>query len=105
MSDSDEYTPPRVWHWDSENGGRFANINRPTAGAQFKEELPVGEHPMQLYSLGTPNGVKATVMLEELLERGEKAAPSTMPGSSTSRRANSSPRASLASIPTLKSRH
>ena len=74
MSDSDEYTPPRVWHWDSENGGRFANINRPTAGAQFKEELPVGEHPMQLYSLGTPNGVKATVMLEELLERGESGA-------------------------------
>ena len=74
MSDSDEYTPPRVWHWDSENGGRFANINRPTAGAQFEEELPVGEHPMQLYSLGTPNGVKATVMLEELLERGESGA-------------------------------
>ena len=74
MSNSDEYTPPRVWHWDSENGGRFANINRPTAGAQFEEELPVGEHPMQLYSLGTPNGVKATVMLEELLERGESGA-------------------------------
>ena len=74
MSDSNEYTPPRVWHWDSENGGRFANINRPTAGAQFEEELPVGEHPMQLYSLGTPNGVKATVMLEELLERGESGA-------------------------------
>ena len=74
MSDSNEYTPPRVWHWDSESGGRFAKINRPTAGAQFEEELPVGEHPMQLYSLGTPNGVKATVMLEELLERGESGA-------------------------------
>lgn len=74
MSDSNEYIPPRVWHWDSESGGRFANINRPTAGAQFEEELPVGEHPMQLYSLGTPNGVKATVMLEELLERGESGA-------------------------------
>ena len=74
MSDNNEYTPPRVWHWDSEIGGRFAKINRPTAGAQFEEELPVGEHPMQLYSLGTPNGVKATVMLEELLERGESGA-------------------------------
>jgi len=74
MSDNNEYAPPRVWHWDSESGGRFAKINRPTAGAQFEEELPVGEHPMQLYSLGTPNGVKATVMLEELLERGESGA-------------------------------
>ncbi len=74
MSDSNEYIPPRIWHWDSESGGRFAKINRPTAGAQFEEELPVGEHPMQLYSLGTPNGVKATVMLEELLERGESGA-------------------------------
>ena len=74
MSDSNEYIPPRVWHWDSESGGRFAKINRPTAGAQFEEELPVGEHPMQLYSLGTPNGVRATVMLEELLERGESGA-------------------------------
>jgi len=74
MSDNNEYAPPRVWHWDSESGGRFAKINRPTAGAQFEEALPVGEHPMQLYSLGTPNGVKATVMLEELLERGESGA-------------------------------
>jgi len=74
MSDNSEYVPPRVWHWDSENGGRFANINRPTAGAQYEEALPVGQHPMQLYSLGTPNGVKVTVMLEELLALGESEA-------------------------------
>ena len=74
MSDNSEYVPPRVWHWDSENGGRFANINRPTAGAQYEEALPVGQHPMQLYSLGTPNGVKVTVMLEELLALGENEA-------------------------------
>jgi len=74
MSESNEYIPPRVWHWDSESGGRFAKINRPTAGAQFEEVLPVGKHPMQLYSLGTPNGVKVTVMLEELLALGESQA-------------------------------
>lgn len=74
MSESNEYIPPRVWHWDSESGGRFAKINRPTAGAQFEEALPVGKHPMQLYSLGTPNGVKVTVMLEELLALGESQA-------------------------------
>ena len=70
MSEQEQYTPPRVWHWDSENGGRFANINRPTAGAQFERDLPRGEHPLQLYSVATPNGVKVTVMLEELLELG-----------------------------------
>ncbi|MGD2008599.1 MAG: glutathione-dependent disulfide-bond oxidoreductase [Cellvibrionales bacterium] len=74
MSESNEFIPPRVWHWDSESGGRFAKINRPTAGAQFEEALPVGKHPMQLYSLGTPNGVKVTVMLEELLALGESQA-------------------------------
>lgn len=64
------YTPPAVWSADTVSGGRFANINRPTAGAREERELPVGEHPFQLYSLATPNGVKATVMLEELLEAG-----------------------------------
>ncbi|MGP9831594.1 glutathione-dependent disulfide-bond oxidoreductase [Marinobacter sp. NSM] len=73
MSDS-TYTPPKVWKWDSSNGGRFANINRPVAGSTHDKELPVGEHPFQLYSLATPNGVKATVMLEELLEMGIKEA-------------------------------
>jgi len=68
MTDSIIYTPPKVWQWDSESGGRFANINRPTAGAQQDKELPIGKHPLQLYSLGTPNGVKVTVLLEELLE-------------------------------------
>jgi GST-like protein len=65
-----EYVPPQVWKWEQGNGGRFANINRPTAGAQHEKVLPVGEHPLQLYSLATPNGVKVTVMLEELLQRG-----------------------------------
>ena len=69
MSES-EYIPPKVWKWDHANGGRFANINRPIAGATHEKELPVGEHPLQLYSLATPNGVKVTVMLEELLQRG-----------------------------------
>lgn len=67
------YTPPAVWTHDTENGGRFANINRPTAGAREERDLPVGEHPLQLYSLATPNGVKATIMLEELLEAGHDA--------------------------------
>ena len=66
------YTPPEVWT-NTESGGRFASINRPTAGAQFERELPVGEHPLQLHSLATPNGVKVTVMLEELLEAGHDA--------------------------------
>ncbi len=65
-----EYPPPKVWTYDSENGGRFASINRPTAGAREDKDLSVGKHPFQLYSLGTPNGVKVTVMFEELLEKG-----------------------------------
>lgn len=64
------YTPPKVWTWDAESGGRFAKINRPIAGPTHDKELPVGEHPFQLYSLGTPNGVKATIMFEELLAKG-----------------------------------
>ena len=76
MSDTTEYTPPKVWSWNKPNStmGRFANINRPTAGAQHEKELPVGKHPLQLYSQGTPNGVKVTVMLEELLAKGHKGA-------------------------------
>ena len=70
MTDSAQYTPPRVWTWDKESGGRFASINRPVAGATHDKELPVGRHPLQLYSLGTPNGVKVTILLEELLEAG-----------------------------------
>ena len=69
-----EYTPSAVWEWKPGNGGRFANINRPTAGATQEKELPVGRHPLQLYSLGTPNGVKVTVMLEELLAAGHSGA-------------------------------
>lgn len=69
MSD-DTYTPPSVWTWDRESGGKFANINRPISCSTHDKELPVGEHPFQLYSLATPNGVKATIMLEELLEAG-----------------------------------
>ncbi len=68
------YEPPKVWTWDAESGGRFANINRPVAGATHDKELPVGKHPIQLYSLGTPNGVKVTVMLEELLALGHEGA-------------------------------
>ncbi len=67
MTDSPEYVPPKVWTWNKENGGRFANINRPVAGATHDKDLPVGRHPLQLYSLATPNGVKVTMMLEELL--------------------------------------
>ena len=67
------YTPPLVWTHDAENGGRFANINRPTAGAREDRELPVGDHPFQLYSLATPNGVKASIMFEELIEAGFEA--------------------------------
>ena len=74
MNDSTTYTPPKVWVWDKQNGGRFANINRPTAGPTHDKELPIGRHPLQLYSLATPNGVKVTVMLEELLARGFGAA-------------------------------
>ena len=69
-----DYTPAKVWTWNTANGGRFANINRPVAGATHEKELPVGEHPLQLYSLGTPNGVKVTIMLEELLALGHSGA-------------------------------
>lgn len=68
------YVPPKVWSWNKESGGRFAKINRPIAGATHEKELPVGKHPLQLYSLATPNGVKVTVMLEELLAAGHKGA-------------------------------
>jgi len=74
MSDSTAYTPPQVWTWDKPSGGQFANVNRPTAGATHDKDLPVGKHPLQLYSLATPNGQKVTIMLEELLERGHKGA-------------------------------
>ncbi|WP_224815904.1 glutathione-dependent disulfide-bond oxidoreductase [Hasllibacter sp. MH4015] len=70
MARQEEYTPPKVWTWDKENGGEWASLNRPIAGATHEKELPVGEHPFQLYSLGTPNGVKVTVLFEELLEAG-----------------------------------
>src|SRR3989344_6973095 len=68
------YAPPKVWQWNKESGGRFAAINRPIAGPTHEKELPVGKHPFQLYSLATPNGVKVTVMLEELLALGHKGA-------------------------------
>ena len=68
------YTPPSVWTWDKTNGGKFANINRPVSGATHDKDLPVGQHPLQLYSLATPNGVKVTVMLEELLALGHAGA-------------------------------
>jgi len=74
MTDAQAYTPPKVWQWDKESGGRFANINRPIAGATHDKALPVGDHPLQLYSLATPNGVKVTVLLEELLELGKTGA-------------------------------
>lgn len=74
MSDATEYTPPKVWSWDKQNGGKFASINRPIAGATHDKVLPVGRHPLQLYSLATPNGVKVTVMLEELLALGHRGA-------------------------------
>jgi GST-like protein len=74
MSDSSDYTPPKVWAWNKTGVGRFANMNRPTAGAREEKELPVGKHPMQLYSLGTPNGQKVTIMLEELLALGHAGA-------------------------------
>ncbi len=70
MTDDSPYTPPKVWKWESENGGAFAKINRPTAGSTHEKPLPRGQHPLQLYSLATPNGVKVTVMLEELLALG-----------------------------------
>ena len=74
MTDSTPYTPPAIWQWNKENGGKFASINRPISGATHEKALPVGKHPLQLYSLGTPNGVKVTVMLEELLALGHSGA-------------------------------
>jgi GST-like protein len=74
MTETSEYVPPKVWTWEKENGGAFAKTNRPIAGATHDKELPVGRHPLQLYSQGTPNGVKVTVMLEELLALGFEAA-------------------------------
>ena len=74
MTESTPYVPPPIWTWDQPNGGRFANINRPIAGPTHEKPLPVGQHPMQLYSLATPNGVKVTVMLEELLALGHSGA-------------------------------
>jgi GSH-dependent disulfide-bond oxidoreductase len=73
MTSTPTYTPPRVWTWDKESGGRFANINRPIAGSTHEKELPRGRHPLQLYSLATPNGIKVTVLLEELLAIGKDA--------------------------------
>ena len=74
MTDQPEYVPPKIWTWDKDSGGRFANINRPVAGATHDKDLPIGKHPLQLYSLGTPNGVKVTMMLEELLAAGHSGA-------------------------------
>jgi len=74
MDEASGYVPPKVWTWDKENGGKFASINRPIAGATHEKELPIGKHPLQLYSKGTPNGVKVTIMLEELLELGHTGA-------------------------------
>ncbi|WP_295511151.1 glutathione-dependent disulfide-bond oxidoreductase [Sulfitobacter sp.] len=74
MTDLPDYTPPAVWEWEKGNGGKFANINRPVAGPTSEKELPIGKHPIQLYSLATPNGVKVTVLLEELLAAGHEGA-------------------------------
>ena len=74
MTDSTAYTPPKIWTWNKANGGQFANINRPVAGPTHDKELPVGRHPLQLYSLATPNGVKVTILLEELLALGHTGA-------------------------------
>ena len=74
MTEPADYTPPKVWTWNKANGGRFASINRPIAGPTHDKALPVGKHPLQLYSLATPNGVKVTVMLEELLALGHAGA-------------------------------
>ena len=74
MPDTSSYAPPKIWKWDTENGGAWAKLNRPTAGAQFEKVLPRGKHPLQLYSLATPNGVKVTVLLEELLALGHGGA-------------------------------
>src|ERR1700748_275608 len=73
-ADAPAYEPPKVWTWNMESGGRFASVNRPIAGPTHDKELPIGKHPLQLYSLGTPNGIKVTIMLEELLAAGHKGA-------------------------------
>ena len=70
MNSPKDYVPPKVWKWEEPSGGAFANINKPTSGATYEENLPIGKHPLQLYSQGTPNGVKVTIMLEELLALG-----------------------------------
>ena len=74
MSNDSKYQPPKVWVWEKPNGGEFASINRPTAGSRVEQELPLGRHPLQLYSMGTPNGIKVTIMLEELLALGHSGA-------------------------------
>ncbi len=74
MSNDIDYSPPKIWTWAKDNGGTWSSINRPTAGARFEKELPVGRHPLQLYSLATPNGIKVTVLLEELLAAGHTGA-------------------------------
>ena len=74
MIDNNDYKPPKVWEWEEKSGGKFANINRPVAGATHDKELPCGKHPLQLYSTGTPNGIKVTILLEELLAKGEQDA-------------------------------
>jgi len=74
MTDATAYTPPKVWTWNTESGGQFAKINRPVAGATHEQALPVGKHPLQLYSMATPNGVKVTILLEELLALGKTGA-------------------------------
>ena len=74
MADANVYIPPKIWTWEKPNGGKFAGINQPTAGSRQEKELPIGRHPLQLYSLGTPNGVKVTIMLEELLALGHSGA-------------------------------
>ena len=74
MGDSLTYIPPKVWKWENQSGGKFTNINRPISGSTHEKELPIGKHPLQLYSLGTPNGIKITVLLEELLSLGHEGA-------------------------------
>ena len=103
MKESPTYTPPKVWQWNQDEENRFSKINRPIAGATHDKDLPVGEHPLQLYSLATPNGVKVTVMLEELLALGISG-PSTTRGWLTSWRATSSPVVLWAPTPTPRSR-
>ena len=80
MTDAPAYTPPKVWTWNKDNGGRFASINRPIAGPTHDKELPVGRHPLQLYSLATPNGVKGHGRCSRSCSRSGTTAPSTTPG-------------------------